>query len=109
MPFHASESERDETATVKVGPPRAAIEAAPVNCFPIALPQSDSGLQSNDKTKHKGRTAAVIFITKLKEFFDSPKAFAAPATLSDRGRGNDGDYFCSMIQTPFHSSAGGSA
>ena len=47
MPFHASKPERDETAIVKVGPPPAAIGAAPVNCFPIALPQSDSGLQSN--------------------------------------------------------------
>jgi len=51
MPFHASKPERDETAIVKVGPPRAAIGAAPVNCFPIALPQSDGGLQSNPQNK----------------------------------------------------------
>ena len=36
------------------GRPLAAIEAAPVNCFPIALPQSDSGLQSNPQNNaHK--------------------------------------------------------
>ena len=57
MPFHASkpirnrQSERDG---VKVGPPPAAIGAAPVNCFPIALPQSDSGLQSNPYSKTQG-------------------------------------------------------
>jgi hypothetical protein len=51
MPFHVSkpirnrQSERDEHCEGEAAP--AAIGAAPVNCFPIALPQSDSGLQSN--------------------------------------------------------------
>ena len=45
--------------------PRASIRAAPANCFPIPLPQSDSGLQPTQNTRHKSRTPAVTFITKL--------------------------------------------
>jgi hypothetical protein len=67
-------------ATVVVGPPPALQSERPLpaitspsasralqdNCFPIALPQSNSGGYSRrHKTRHITRTAAVIFITKV--------------------------------------------
>jgi hypothetical protein len=55
------------------GRPLAAIGAAPVNCFPIALPQSDSGLQSNLKDKAYKSNGCCDMHHKIgsrREFFD---------------------------------------
>jgi len=69
MPFHASErirnrkSERDETASVKVGPPPTLHLERPL---PTAFHNPDSSGDSRRyKTKHVSRTAAVTFITRL--------------------------------------------
>ena len=68
MPFHASkpirnrQSERDG---VKVGPPPLQSERPLSTAFQLPCPNPTAAYSRTHTAKHKGRTAAVIFITKL--------------------------------------------
>src|SRR6516165_5087477 len=56
---------RSVTSTVKVGPPPLQSERPLSTAFQLPCPNPTAAYSRTHEAKHKGRTAAVIFITKL--------------------------------------------